>query len=699
MSQKLQNIALVGNPNCGKTSLFNALTGLNQRVGNFPGVTVDRKVGKLTLDNGERINVIDLPGTYSLSPQSPDEKIVIDVLLNETHENHPDLVVIVLDASNLKRNLFLATQVLDLGFKVIVALNVVDIAEKKGISIDVEQLKQELKTPIFEINAKENKGIEALKKGLTDTHVQQEFDTNVLPEDAVDLVEKLALPYSKNKAFRLLTNINKIEWFESTEQVKAILQTENADINHLGIQEISKRYEVIGKIIAKVQKLKAETSKLDEFTKKVDRLLTHKVWGVLIFLFIFYLIFQAVFTIADYPMTWIDEGFGLLMGWLNTVLPENLFSSFLIDGLIAGLAGIVVFVPQIMILFGLINILEETGYMARVSFINDKILKSVGMNGRSVVPLVGGFACAVPSIMAARSIENWKERLITIMVTPLMSCSARLPIYVFLVAFIVPNDYLFGFISLQGLFMLGLYLLGIVVSVIVAFVMNKIISAKLKTSFIMELPNYRVPRWGNVLFSMVTKGKTFVVEAGKIIMMVSIVLWLMASFGPGDSFEQVEMKYQSEQFSHLDAEELGQKIQAEQLQASYAGILGKFIEPVIRPLGFDWKIGIALIASFAAREVFVGTMSTIYSVGGGEDNIAGLQAKLMTEVNDVTGEPVMTMATAFSLLIFYVFAMQCMSTLAIIKRETNSWKWPIVAFVYLTAIAYIGSFITYQLLT
>jgi ferrous iron transport protein B len=442
-----------------------------------------------------------------------------------------------------------------------------------------------------------------------------------------------------------------------------------------------------------------QQSKTSEFTTKADRILTHKVWGVLIFLFVFFLIFQSVFSLASYPMDLIDSGIGELNEWLKTKFPKSMVSSFLIDGVIAGLGGVLVFIPQIMILFGLINILEETGYMARVSFINDRILRSVGMNGRSVVPLVGGFACAVPSIMATRTIENLKERLITILITPMMSCSARLPVYVFLIAFIVPDNYLFGFISLQGLFMLGLYLLGIAVSVLVAFVLNKIIKNVMQSSFIMEMPNYRMPRWNNVIYTMFNKGQTFVTEAGKIIVMVSIVLWFLASFGPGDSFEKIEAKYQSETLaSNYGDEELELLEAQEKLQNSYAGHLGKIIEPVIRPLGFDWKIGIALISSFAAREVFVGTMSTIYSVGGGEDNIAGLQNKLMNEIDPKTGRPIMTMPIAFSLLIFYVFAMQCMSTLAIIKRETNSWKWPLIAFGYLTAIAYLGSFITYQLL-
>jgi ferrous iron transport protein B len=667
LSNSKLNIALVGNPNCGKTSLFNVLTGLNQKVGNFPGVTVDQKVGKLHLPNGTTASVIDLPGTYSLSPQSPDEQVVQDILLNPSHKNYPDVLVIVLDATNIKRNLFLATQVLELGIKSIVALNVIDLAEKEGIHIDDKDLATLLKCDVIKISAKKGLGIDELKTLLSKDISVPSFNTNTLTAEQKQFIQDNA--------------------------------PENAlEISQLKIQEISNRYKIVSDIFKQCVSY-THQSKTSEFTNKVDRILTHKVWGVLIFLLVFFLIFQSVFSLASYPMDLIDSGVGEMNEWLKTKFPKSMLSSFLIDGVIAGLGGVLVFIPQIMILFGLINILEETGYMARVSFINDRILRSVGMNGRSVVPLVGGFACAVPSIMATRTIENLKERLITILITPMMSCSARLPVYVFLIAFIVPDEYVLGFISLQGLFMLGLYLLGIAVSVLVAFVLNKIIKNVMQSSFIMEMPNYRMPRWNNVIYTMFNKGQTFVTEAGKIIVMVSIVLWFLASFGPGDSFEKIEAKYQSEQFAvNYSQEELDLLEAQEKLQNSYAGHLGKVIEPVIRPLGFDWKIGIALISSFAAREVFVGSMSTIYSVGGGEDNIAGLQNKLMNEIDPKTGKPIMTMPIAFSLLIFYVFAMQCMSTLAIIKRETNSWKWPLIAFGYLTAIAYLGSFITYQLL-
>jgi ferrous iron transport protein B len=700
LSNTKLNIALVGNPNCGKTSLFNVLTGLNQKVGNFPGVTVDQKVGSTNLPHGITASIIDLPGTYSLSPQSPDEKVVQDILLNPAHKNFPDVVVIVLDATNLKRNLFLATQILELGFKTIVAINVIDLAEKEGIHINTNRLQEFLKCPVVHINAKDGVGINELKTALSQEIPIATFTANTLtPEHTTyfnDIAQRFLDSASQKFSFKILSNLSTIDWLENKADIEQEMASKLLEISQLRITEITNRYKLVADIFNQSVSLQRKEN-TNMFSSKADKIFTHKVWGVLIFLLVFFLIFQSVFTLAAYPMDWIDGGIGQLNEWLKTRLPNNMFSSFIIDGLIAGLGGILVFIPQIMILFGLINILEETGYMARVSFINDRILRSVGMNGRSVVPLVGGFACAVPSIMAARTIENLKERLITILITPMMSCSARLPVYVFLIAFIVPDDFIFGFISLQGLFMLGLYLLGIAVSVLVAFVLNKIIKTTMASSFIMEMPNYRMPRWNNVIYTMFNKGQTFVTEAGKIILMVSIVLWFLASFGPGDAFDTIEAKYQTEAFAaNHTQDELSLLEAQEKLQNSYAGQLGKVIEPVIRPLGFDWKIGIALISSFAAREVFVGSMSTIYSVGGGENNIAGLQNKLMNEIDPKTGQPIMTMPIAFSLLIFYVFAMQCMSTLAIIKRETNSWKWPLIAFGYLTAIAYLGSFITYQ---
>ena len=461
--------------------------------------------------------------------------------------------------------------------------------------------------------------------------------------------------------------------------------------------EISERYRTIGPLLSQVQALVHEESGPLALTAKLDRLLTHPIGGYAIFFAVFFLLFQAVFTLATIPMDWIDAGMGSLAELTRGALPEGLFTDFLVEGVIAGIAGVVIFVPQIMILFGLIEILEETGYMARVSFLNDRLLRAVGMNGKSVVPLVSGFACAVPAIMSTRSIEDWKERLITIMVTPLMSCSARLPVYIFLVGFIVPDEYVLGIISLQGLFMLGLYLLGLVLSGLVAWVFNKVLKTTLSSSFILELPTYRSPKWRNVGITMYTKGLTFVTEAGKIILLISMVLWVLSTFGPSDEMQAVRDTYaeRMEQNPAI-ADSLETRMHSELLSTSYAGQMGKLIEPAIRPLGYDWKMGIAIITSFAAREVFVGTMSILYSVEGGADNIAELQEQMKHEIHPVTGKALMSVPTASSLLIFFVIAMQCMSTLAITKRETNSWKWPAIQFTYLTVLAYLSSLITYQ---
>lgn len=698
-------VALIGNPNCGKTSLFNALTGMNQRVGNFPGVTVDKKTG-ITHVDGKTLSIIDLPGTYSLYPKSPDEEVVQNVLLDKSDEEYPDLCVLVLDASNLKRNLYLATQVMDLGLPVIVALNMMDVAGYKNMEINAKELSLQLDVPVLVTNAKTGVGVDTLIRSIAESKARVSTGFTQASEESKEIVEvtKRFFPdFEDYKAYRIALNAQELDWVgdKAKHDIKEVLDRLNFSKSKAQLKEIGERYEKINALFPKFCKLPNE-EKSEGIQEKIDKVVTHKVWGIVLFLLVFFLLFQSVFTLAEYPMNWIDSGMGMFTAWLTNTLPDTTWANFITDGIVAGLAGVVVFLPQIMILFGLVTILEDSGYMARVSFLNDKLLEKTGMNGKSIVPLVGGFACAVPAIMAARSIQNPRERLITIMITPLMSCSARLPVYVFLIAFIVPDDKLWGFVNLQGLFMLGLYILGIVMSVAVAAFMNRFLTKGAQGSFILELPSYKVPRWKNVFSSMLNKGKAFVIEAGKIILLVSILLWFLASFGPGDRFANIEQKYQSEELQSLHSEsELSILEQSEKLENSYAGMLGKFIEPAIRPLGFDWKTGIALITSFAAREVFVGTMSTIYSVQGGdeEDTIAALQEKLKNAKDPKTGLPVFTLATAFSLLIFYVFALQCMGTVAIVKRETGTWKWATIQFFLFTAMAYLGSFITYQLLS
>ncbi|MEQ1625293.1 MAG: ferrous iron transport protein B, partial [Sediminibacterium sp.] len=430
------------------------------------------------------------------------------------------------------------------------------------------------------------------------------------------------------------------------------------------------------------------------FSDKLDDLLLHRVWGYLILMAVLFLLFQSVFWMANYPMDAIESAFGSLANYLSTHLEQGWFQDLLVNGIVAGLGGIFVFIPQIMILFGIITILEDTGYMARISFLSDKLMRKVGLNGKSVMPMISGFACAVPAIMSARNIENKKERLLTIMVTPLMSCSARLPVYTILISLVVDEHYYFGFLSLQGLVMMGLYLLGTVMALMVSWVMKFTIRIKEKSFFILELPIYRAPRWKNVGITMVEKAKIFVTDAGKIIMIISMLLWFLCSYGPGTRMADVEAKYAAQiQARPADEVQLAKQLSAEKLQNSYAGILGQSIEPAIRPLGYDWKIGIALITSIAAREVFVGTMATLYSVEETDDS--SLRQKLKS-AKHADGSPVYTLPAAFSLMIFYVLAMQCMSTLAIVKRETKSWKWPVIQFVYMTGLAYLMSLLVYQ---
>ena len=640
-------------------------------MGNFSGVTVDRKSATIELADGHKATLTDLPGSHSLSPNSLDEQVVFDVLINQVDSDHPDLVIVVLNSSVLSKGLFLTTQVIDLDIPVLVALNMEDLALEKGIVVDHSKLANELGCPVVQINAREKKGLDDLKKAMSQ-EIGQSTKTFFAPSGSNHIVK-----YN--------------QWLRQSSS-EAAPQLNAQDRMH----DISHRYEAIDGIISRVEQ-KAETKK-ETRTKRLDKILLNRVWGPLVFLAVFFLVFQAVFSAAEYPMNWIDAGMATLSDAVVSLMPEGMLQSFVVDGILAGIHGVVIFLPQIMILFGLIAILEESGYMARASFLNDKLLGFTGMNGKSIVPLVGGFACAIPAVMAARSIGNAKARLITILVTPLMSCSARLPVYIFLIAFVVPDEFFLGVINLQGLFMLGLYMLGILAAVAIAFVLNKSMKSDKPDHFILELPEYQSPRWKDVALLMVNKGKTFVFEAGKIILIISVILWGLESFAPSGAFEAVEAKY-SETPAGWTQDDVDYAIASEKLEASYAGIIGHQIEPILRPLGFDWKIGIAVVTSFAAREVFVGTMSTIYGLHGDEENISELRDELMTRIDPVTGQPIMTLPVAFSLIIFYVFAMQCMSTVAIVRKETGGWKWPILQFVAMTALAYFASFLMFQLLS
>lgn len=696
-------VALVGNPNTGKSTLFNVLTGLNQKIGNFPGVTVDKKTGICDLPDGRHAQIIDLPGTYSLYPKSRDESIVFSVLADRSNPLRPDLVVVILDASNLKRNLLLYTQVADLKMPVIVALNMMDLAKKSDITIDVDAFAQKLGVPVVPISARKIEGIDKLKQAIA-------FANKIaLQEDTIDveaLAPQLIAQIGKeieveNPYFALqLAHQHETLTFLTPSQSDRIEELEHEFSFHSQKAQASEtiaRYNFINDLLYDTV-TKKETAQDQTISNKIDKILTHKTFGFLIFFAILLFIFQSIFAWSAYPMQLIADFFVWLQGTLHRLLPAGPATSLVVDGVLGGLSGVMVFIPQIAILFGFISILEDTGYMSRVTFMMDRIMRKVGLNGKSVVPLIGGFACAVPSIMSTRNIENWKDRMITIMVTPLVTCSARLPVYTLLIALVVPNRNVWWIFNMKGLALTGMYLFSLVSAVAVAFVMKFILKARERGYFIMELPVYRMPRWKNVGHSMYDRAKAFVLQAGKVIIAVSVILWVLASYGPGDRFQRIEEKYKQPQYTqHLNADDLDHAIASEKLENSYAGALGHAIEPVIRPLGFDWKIGIALITSFAAREVFVGTMATIYSVDGDAEKIESVQQKMHAAKNP-DGTPVFTAAVAFSLMMFYAFAMQCASTVAVVYRETKNWRWPAAQFAYMTGLAYVASFITYHLL-
>lgn len=696
-------IALVGNPNTGKSTLFNVLTGLNQKIGNFPGVTVDKKVGYSQLPDGRTAEIVDLPGTYSLYPKSQDESIVFSVLADSSNALVPDLVVVILDATNLKRNLLLYTQVADLKIPVIIALNMMDMAAKAGITIDIDALANSLGVPIVPISARRSEGIDKLKSAMSFANKialqQNSIDVRSIAPQIVDGISHELNIENPYLALQLAHQHEHLK-FVTPEQSERIEQLEQEHGFHSqkaqGAETIA-RYAFINDLLYDTVKTPA-TAHDETFSNKIDRILTHKIFGFVIFFATLLFMFQAIFSWASYPMDLIEGFFMWAQDNLKNTLPPGPLTSLLVDGVVAGLSGVLVFIPQIAILFAFISILEDTGYMARVTFMMDKLMRKVGLNGKSVVPLIGGFACAVPSIMSTRTIESWKDRMITIMVTPLVACSARLPVYTLLIALVVPDDKVWGVFTMQGLVLTAMYVFSLVSAIIVAWVFKLILKSRERGYFIMELPVYRMPRWNNVVFSMYDRSKSFVLEAGKVIIAVSIILWVLASYGPGDRFEKIEQKYASTAYAfNFTPEEIHTLESSEKLENSYAGVLGQFIEPAIKPLGYDWKIGIALITSFAAREVFVGTMATIYSVSGGDGDTASVLHKMRDAKNPETKKPVFTAPVAFSLMIFYAFAMQCASTVAVVYRETKSWRWPAIQFVYMTALAYVASFITYHL--
>ncbi len=705
--KKKQVVALLGNPNAGKSSLFNQLTGLRQKIGNFPGVTVDKKTGFCRLGGNTDIEVLDLPGTYSVYPNSLDEQVVLEVLANPANSDYPDLAVVVADASNLKRNMLLFEQISDLGVPTILALNMLDVAEESGVSINSGRLSKILGVPVVELNAREGIGIEGLKHAIFNQLQNKKTHLNLPVFDAKseniaqEVQESFGIE-NKYLALQYVAQAQKLMFLrdEQKRYLAKLVERYDFDADQFQSTETINRYKDISTTLSEV--IIEEGVKKETLTDKIDKVLLHKLWGYVIFLGILFVIFQSVFTIAETPMDWIDRGIAFVNEFLKAQLPTdgepyNQIVSLLTDGLIAGIGGVLIFIPQIAFLFAFISILEESGYMARVVVLMDRLIRRFGMSGKSVVPLISSMACAVPAIMSARTIGSWKERLITIMVSPLMSCSARLPIYTILIALVVPNTKALGFFNMQGVALMGLYLLGFFSTLMAGWLMKLLLKSNERSYFIMELPTYKSPRWKQVGFTILEKVKTFVFEAGKVIIAISIILWVLASYGPGDKIEKAE-QYVIAQNSMLEKGKLDSKIASVRLENSYAGHFGKFIEPAIKPLGYDWKIGIALITSFAAREVFVGTVSTIYSIGAGAENETTIKERLRNEVNAETGEPTFSVATSFSLLIFYVFAMMCMSTLAVVYRETKGWKWPIIQLIYMSVLAYVSAFVVYQIL-
>ena len=703
-------VSLVGNPNSGKSSLFNALTGLNQKVANFPGVTVEKKTGTCELGRdaaGRPVmaTITDLPGTYSLYPKSIDEQIPLQVLCDPDNAHHPDVTIVIADASNIKRSLFLCSQIMDLKSPVVLVLNMMDLLHAKGLKVDLEGLSAKLGVQVQPMNARTGEGVQALKRMLLSevtVPVNEFLDVKELAGGFTDAVRSVITTNSAYAAIQAVCNYPLISYFNSRPdkrtRLEALMEEHHFDPKKFQARETLKRYEVISALMKDCVKQESPPPTRN-MTRGIDQVLTHRLWGYGFFLVILFLIFQFIFSVARYPMDWFDQGIAFFSHWLESVMPAGVLRDLLINGILAGLAGIVIFVPQIALLFFFIAVLEDTGYMARVSFIMDKLLRKFGLNGRSIIPLMSGVACAVPAILSTRTIQNRKERLLTILVTPLMSCSARLPVYTLLISLVIPTQFLWGFINLQGLVMMGLYLIGFLAALAASFLLKFIVKSGKRAYFIMEMPEYRMPRWSNIGITILEKVKIFLFDAGKIIIAISVILWVLSAYGPGEEFK----KWKAEETAWTQSkkeipEEIDNQIQSKKLEASYAGVLGKWMEPAIKPLGFDWKIGIALVTSFAAREVFVGTMSTIYSVGKSNDNLLTVRDKMVAEINPDTGLPRYSLAVGLSLMLFYAFAMQCMSTLAVVKRETGSWNIPLFQFAYMGALAYIASLVIYQFL-
>ncbi len=697
MKQQLR-VALIGNPNTGKTSLFNQLTGLNQKVGNYPGITVDRKQGSCKLSNEVKALINDLPGTYSLNASSLDEQIVVENLLNRNQDDFPDVAVVVTDVENLKRNLLLFTQIKNLHIPALLVINMADQMERLGIELNIPLLEEKLHTKITVTSTRKGVGIEELKAQILN---YQELSTEpcLYIEDIYpDFFAKLKTEYPQYDPYELWLLLS--QELEPTNLDNELLKLKNqlphlkpTELKRLQHKETINRYIFINSFFSEAYQV--DRKKAKDWRSVLDSILTHHIAGYLVFGLILLLIFQAIFNWSALPMDFIDGTFASLSGAIKEHLPPGMLTNLLAEGLVPGIGGVVIFIPQIAFLFLFISILEESGYMSRIVFLMDRVMRRFGLSGKSVVPLISGTACAIPAVMASRNIENWKERLITILVTPFITCSARLPVYLIIIALVIPDQTVWG-MNLQGITLLVMYLLGFGAAVLSAFILNKILKIKGRSVFLVEMPSYKMPMAKNVLITVVEKTKSFIVGAGSIILSLSIVLWFLASYGPGEDFNKADEIVTNQWAGHqIDPDALDTEIASYKLQHSYIGILGHSIEPVIKPLGYDWKIGIALISSFAAREVFVGTLATIYSVGSEEEET--IKNRMQQEVNPETGDRLFNLPTGLSLLLFYAFALQCMSTIAIVKRETNSWIWPLIQLAFMSSLAYFSAMAVYQI--
>lgn len=697
-------VALIGNPNTGKTSIFNLLTGLNQKVGNYPGITVDKKVGVCKLSATHKALIYDLPGTYSVNPNSLDEKITIENLLDKNDKDAPDVIVLVADVENLKQNLLLFTQIKDLRIPTILLLNMADRMKKRGISINIPLLEQLLHTKAILVSSQQKTGIEQLKEAIInypklpllpcidirniDRNYFEELHQAFVQED----LYKLWLIISQNCQ---KTNIPNTEKLHNSHFVKS-----EHEIKRMQQREMIIRYQFINNVLK--QSYVIDKQKATGLREKLDRILLHKVYGYLIFAFILLVIFQAIYHVSQYPTQWINNAFGWLKNIVENTLPQGAFTLLLSQGILSGIEGVVVFVPQIAFLFLFISILEESGYMSRVVFLMDRIMRPFGLSGKSVIPLMSGVACAVPAVMATRNIENWKERLISILVTPFVTCSARLPVYLIIIELVIPQGN-FLFFGYKGLTLLLLYFLGIFMAIFSAWGLSKILTFKksFQNHFVIEMPNYKMPLPRNIFIMVFEKTKSFVWEAGRIILSISVIIWFLQKHGFSEQYKNAETHtLQMAKQYNWDKEQQAHYLASYQIDHSLLGNIGKAIEPIFKPLGYDWKISIGVICSFGAREAFVGTMATIYSLGEDFDfedpeNQDTIVSR-MREEKRADGSLVYDFATGISLLLFYVFAMQCLSTLAIVKRETNSWKWPIIQWIFMTGFAYIIAFVAYQ---